>query len=168
MRTLVLNAGYEPLAVVSFKRALLLVLNNKAVVLEGLSEQRIRSATAEFELPVVILLSRYVRIPNSKGVPLTRRGVLRRDGFRCAYCDKSADTVDHVHPRSRGGADSWENLVACCLRCNNAKGDKTLSEIGWELTFKPKAPVGLIWSIRGAEREQPEWSPYLAMQRQAA
>ena len=168
MRTLVLNAGYEPLAVVSFKRALLLVLNNKAVILAGSPETRIRSARIDYELPAVILLRRYVRIPHSKGVPLTRRGVLRRDGFRCAYCERSADTVDHVQPRSKGGADSWENLVACCLKCNNAKGDKTLHEIGWELKFKPKAPTGLIWSIRGAEREQPEWTPYLQMQRQAA
>lgn len=168
MRTLVLNAGYEPLAVVSFKRALLLVINQKAVILAGSHQQRVRSASAEYELPAVILLRRYVRIPNSKSVPLSRRGVLRRDGFRCAYCQKPADTVDHVQPRSRGGANSWENLVACCLRCNNLKGDRSLAELGWELSFKPKPPSGMIWSIRGAEREQPEWSPYLALQRQAA
>lgn len=168
MRTLVLNAGYEPLAVVSFKRALLLVINQKAVILAGSHQQRVRSASAEYELPAVILLRRYVRIPNSKSVPLSRRGVLRRDGFQCAYCQKPADTVDHVQPRSRGGANSWENLVACCLRCNNLKGDRSLAELGWELSFKPRPPSGMIWSIRGAEREQPEWSPYLALQRQAA
>jgi 5-methylcytosine-specific restriction endonuclease McrA len=168
MKTLVLNAGYEPLAVVSFKRALILVLNNKAVVLAGSQEQKVRSATAEYELPAVILLSRYVRIPGSRQVPLSRRGVLRRDDYRCAYCGRSADTVDHVQPRSRGGSDSWENLVACCLKCNGAKGSRTLAELDWELSFKPRPPSGLIWSLRGLDREQPEWSPYLAQRSQAA
>lgn len=164
MRTLVLNAGYEPLAVVSFKRALILVLNQKATVLAGSETTTVRSASAEFTLPTVILLQRYVRIPNARQVPVSRRGVLRRDNFHCAYCGKSANTVDHVMPKSRGGSDSWENLVACCLKCNNAKGDRTLAEIGWELKFKPKMPTGLIWSVRGADRELPQWQEYLALQ----
>ncbi len=168
MRTLVLNAGYEPLAVVSFKRALILVLNQKATVIAGAANQRVRSATAEFELPSVILLSRYVRIPNARKVPVSRRGVLRRDGYRCGYCGKSANTIDHVLPKSRGGNDSWENLVACCLRCNNAKGDRTPAEVGWDLRVKPAMPQGMIWTVRGADREQPEWTEYLALQRAAA
>lgn len=77
MRTLVLNAGYEPLAVVSFKRALILVLNEKATVLAGISGAVVRSASSEFDMPSVILLSRYVRIPNARRVPVSRRGVLR-------------------------------------------------------------------------------------------
>ncbi len=162
MKTLVLNAGYEPLAVVSFRRALVLVLNQKATVLEQNGEVRVRSASNEYELPSVILLSRYVRIPGSRMIPVSRRGVLRRDGHRCAYCKRSANTIDHVQPKSRGGSDSWENLVACCLRCNNKKGDKTLSEIGWELSYTPRMPHGNSWMVRGAERVEPEWENYLA------
>jgi 5-methylcytosine-specific restriction endonuclease McrA len=168
LRTLVLNAGYEPLAVVSFKRALVLVLNQKATVLAGDQSAVIRSANDEFELPSVILLQRYVRIPNSRRIPVSRRGVLRRDNFRCGYCLKGANTIDHVLPKSRGGKDTWENLVACCLKCNNNKGDKTPAEMGWELKITPKMPTGVIWSVRGAEKEQPQWREFLAVQRQAA
>lgn len=162
MRTLVLNAGYEPLAVVSFKRAIILVLNQKATVLAQAGVSVVRSASGEYQLPSVILLSRYVRIPGSRVIPVSRRGVLRRDGHRCAYCKRSASTVDHIQPRSRGGDDSWENLVACCLRCNNKKGDKTLSEIGWSLDFAPRMPAGNVWMVRGAERFEPEWNEYLS------
>ncbi|MFM6971894.1 MAG: HNH endonuclease [Rhodoluna sp.] len=167
MRTLVLNAGYEPLAVVSFKRALILVLNQKATVLAGAANVKVRSATDEFDLPSVILLSRYVRIPGSRMIPVSRRGVLRRDSHRCAYCNRAANTIDHVQPKSRGGKDTWENLVACCLKCNNAKGDKTLHEMGWQLKFTPRMPAGSIWMVRGAERFEPEWDPYLAIAKAA-
>ncbi|MEY4425386.1 MAG: hypothetical protein RJB56_1013 [Actinomycetota bacterium] len=163
MHTLVLNAGYEPLAVVSFKRALVLVLNQKATVLAGSGEKLIHTANRDFELPTVILLARYVRIPGSRSVPVSRRGVLRRDGHRCAYCASPANTIDHVQPRSRGGKDTWENLVACCFKCNNKKGDKTLYEIGWELRVTPRMPTGTAWSLRGAERFEPAWDPYLGM-----
>lgn len=162
MRTLVLNAGYEPLAVVSFKRALILVLNQKATVLAG-AEDRVHSARQEFVLPSVILLSKYVRIPGSRVVPVSRRGVLRRDGHRCVYCTRSANTIDHVQPKSRGGKDTWENLVACCLRCNNAKSDRTLAEMGWQLSFVPRMPQGTIWTLRGAELLEPEWDEFLAL-----
>lgn len=161
MRTLVLNAGYEPLGIVSFKRALILVLNNKATVLAGSPEATVHSAHDEYELPSVILLARYVRIPGSRTVPLSRRGVLRRDGFSCAYCSKPANTIDHVTPRSKGGTNSWENLVACCFGCNNRKGDKTLAELGWKLNVTPRMPSGTAWNVRGAERLEAEWSDYL-------
>jgi len=89
-------------------------------------------------------------------------GVLRRDDMRCAYCGVHASTIDHVIPRSRGGADSWENLVACCLRCNNIKGDRTPQEMGWSLRFAPRPPHGTAWLVRGTERAQPEWREFLA------
>lgn len=161
MRTLVLNAGYEPLAVVSFKRALMLVLSGKATAVEVDTGHPVWGATVSYERPSVIVLTRYVRIPHSRRVPVTRRGVLRRDGHSCGYCGKSAATIDHIFPRSRGGADSWENLVACCLRCNNAKGDRTPAEMGWELLVTPKTPHGPTWAVRGVERTVPVWDQYL-------
>jgi len=163
MRTLVLNAGYEPLGVVSFKRALILVLSEKATVLAGSEELLIHSARSALALPSVILLSRYVRVPMARKIPVTRRGVLRRDQWRCAYCSKAANTIDHVQPKSKGGADSWENLVACCLKCNNAKGDKSLSELGWSLAFQPKMPTGAQWLVRGVDRVEPAWDTFLQL-----
>jgi len=161
MRTLVLNAGYEPLAVVSFKRALVLVMNQKASIVAADEQQLVRSESMSWAMPSVIILRNYVRIPGHRQVPVSRRGVLRRDAQRCGYCGGTATTIDHILPRSRGGADSWENLVACCLRCNNLKGDRTPSEMGWTLRLKPRPPHGPTWLVRGVERSQPAWDEYL-------
>lgn len=163
MRTLVLNAGYEPLAIVSFRRALVLVMNDKASIVEIVPEDPVLTTRSRFDRPAVIILSRYVRMPHARRVPVTRRGVLRRDAHRCGYCGKPAATIDHILPRSRGGADSWENLVACCLRCNNLKGDRTPGEIGWELRITPRPPRGTQWTVRGTDRTDPRWEPYLAL-----
>ena len=162
MRTLVLNAGFEPLAVVSFKRALVLVMNEKATVVAIDPEHPVFGTSGSWDRPSVILLRHYVRIPHRRLVPVSRRGVLRRDGQRCAYCAKSATTIDHVLPRSRGGADSWENLVACCLHCNNVKGDRTPAEMHWTLRIRPREPHGTAWLVRGIDREQPQWQEFLA------
>lgn len=161
MRTLVLNAGFEPLAVVSFRRAVVLVLNNKATVLADAGEL-LHSHDLVLARPSVILLARYVRTPYRDAVPVTRRGVLRRDLHRCAYCGKAASTIDHVLPRSRGGQDSWANLVACCVRCNGVKGDRTPDEMGWRMRVRPHAPSGPSWVVRGAESPEPCWEEYLA------
>ena len=160
MRTLVLNAGYEPLAVITFRRALVLVLSGKASVVAE-SGEPVVGPTEILPRPSVILLHRYVRVPYREGTVATRRGVLRRDNHECAYCGKAAATVDHVIPRSRGGDDSWENMVACCLRCNNTKGDRTLAQLGWQLRISPKAPRGARWQIRELERPSPQWDPFL-------
>lgn len=160
MRTLVLNAGYEPLSVVSFRRAVVLVLAGKAVVIAA-DDNPVRAGSVEIERPCVILLTRYVRVPFGRSVPVSRRGVLRRDRHLCCYCGRSAATVDHVQPKSRGGRDSWDNLVACCMRCNNLKGDRTPAEMGWTLRTRPHAPRGAQWVLRGAERPNPAWEEFL-------
>jgi 5-methylcytosine-specific restriction endonuclease McrA len=162
LRTLVLNAGYEPLSVVSFRRALVLVMNGRAIVVESDQGHPVRSVDGTWERPSVIVLTRYVKMPHDRQIPVSRRGVLRRDGHRCAYCGNSATTIDHVTPRSRGGLDHWENLVACCLKCNNKKGDRTPLEMGWRLRQDPKTPYGTAWLVRGIERPQPHWEEYLA------
>ncbi len=116
MRTLVLNAGYEPLAVISDRRALVLVMNQKAAIVAADAEHPVTGSTSSFDRPSVIILTRYVRIPHSRLVPVSRRGVLRRDGNRCAYCDRHATTIDHVQPRSRGGQDSWRTSSPAAWR----------------------------------------------------
>ena len=160
MRTLVLNAGYEPLAVVSFRRALVLVLAGKATIVAH-SGAPVVGSTLTLPRPSVILLVRYVRAPHGRAVQVSRRGVLRRDSHRCAYCGAQAATVDHVLPRSRGGQDTWENLVACCVRCNNAKGDRTPEEKGWTLRLRPYSPRGAAWVVRGADVRDPSWDVWL-------
>lgn len=160
MRTLVLNAGYEPLAVVPFRRAVVLVLAGKATVVAQAGAPIVGGSIA-LPRPSVIILARYVRVPHSRTVPVSRRGVLRRDAHRCAYCGSHATTVDHVLPRSRGGPQTWENLVACCLRCNNLKGSRTPEEKGWTLRMVPHAPRGSAWVVRGAEVRDPAWEAYL-------
>lgn len=162
MRTLVLNAGYEPLAVVSFKRALVLVMNRKATMVQCDEGHPVWGASGCWERPSVILLTRYVRIPRMRVLPVSHRGVLRRDEHRCCYCGKSANTIDHVLPRSRGGRDTWDNLVACCLRCNNVKGDSTPAEMRWSMLFNPRMPQGATWVVRGIERSLPQWDEFLA------
>lgn len=161
MRTLVLNAGYEPLSVVTYRRALLLVTTGKASVLAHGGDPVV-GPSCILRRPTVILLHRYIRVPHSDHVAVSRRGVLRRDGHLCAYCGRTATTVDHIHPRSRGGEDSWENLVACCLVCNNAKGDRTLAQLGWKLRVTPTRPHGPQWRIRELEKPAEEWREFLA------
>ena len=127
---LVLNATYEPLCVVSVRRATILVLTAKAVcVADG--EGILHSAMNELPVPSVVRLTRYVRVPYRTHIGLSRRGIFARDGWRCAYCRGPAETIDHVMPRSRGGRHAWENVVAACARCNHTKGDKTPAELGW-------------------------------------
>lgn len=162
MRTLVLNAGYEPLSVVSDRRALLLVATGKASVLEDAGDP-MRSPTRAWGRPLVILLHQYIRVPHTDAAPVSRKGVLRRDGHRCAYCGAHATTVDHVRPRSRGGENSWENLVACCLRCNALKADRSLESMGWRLRVEPVRPRGAQWRIRELERPAEAWRDYLRL-----
>lgn len=162
MRTLVLNASYEPLAVVSFRRALVLVMAEKATMLAEDDDPIQCNDGEQLPRPAVIVLRRYVRVPFRRQVPVSRRGVLRRDGHKCGYCGAGASTVDHVIPRSRGGADAWDNLVACCIKCNNKKSNRTPEEMGWILRTPLITPRGPAWLVRGTDRQHPVWADYLA------
>ncbi|MFE1357403.1 HNH endonuclease [Streptomyces harbinensis] len=159
-QVLVLNASYEPLGVVPIRRALILLLNDKAVSLED-SDALMRSATHAIPAPSVVRLKRFVRVPYRGAVPLTRRALFARDGGRCAYCGAVATSVDHVIPRSRGGAHAWDNVVAACRSCNHLKADRQVAELGWRLRHKPGPPSGLAWRIIGTGHRDPRWLPYL-------
>jgi 5-methylcytosine-specific restriction endonuclease McrA len=159
--TLVLNASFEPLSTVSFRRAVLLVLAEKAEIVEE-GEGEVRSAQVSLPVPAVIRLLRYVKVPYRARVALTRENLMRRDNYTCAYCgSKQASTIDHVVPRSRGGLHRWENVVAACSPCNSRKDNKLLSEIGWKLGFTPKAPTRIGWAVVGVGRYEPAWEQYL-------
>jgi 5-methylcytosine-specific restriction endonuclease McrA len=109
----------------------------------------------------VLRLTRYVRVPYRAQVPLTRRAVFARDGGRCVYCGAAASSLDHVVPRSRGGAHTWENVVASCARCNHTKADRTLVDLGWRLGTPPRAPSGMAWRVLGFRNPDPRWQAYL-------
>jgi 5-methylcytosine-specific restriction endonuclease McrA len=164
-RVLLLNATFEPLAVVTAKRAVVLMLTGKAECVEAtLTGAAFHSANLTVPAPSVMRLSRYVRVPYRAAVPMTRAGVLRRDGRRCAYCRKRADTIDHVVPRSRGGAHSWDNCVAACRACNSRKADKMLAELGWALAVTPRPPDRSAGGVMVLAVEPlPAWEPWLGV-----
>jgi len=157
---LVLNATYEPLCVVPLRRAVVLVLAEKAVVVEA-GKDVMHSARSSIQVPTVVRLARFVRVPYRREVPLTRRAVLDRDRHLCVYCDARADTIDHVRPRSRGGTHVWTNVVAACARCNHRKGDRLLAELGWHLALAPVQPPATVAVVMGWAKREPSWQPYL-------
>lgn len=162
-RVLLLNATFEPLAVVTAKRAVVLMLTGKAECVQAALEGAFHSESLTVPAPSVMRLSRYVRVPYRRSVPMTRAGVLRRDGRRCQYCGKRADTIDHVVPRSRGGTHTWDNCVAACRVCNSKKADRLLAELGWALETAPRAPHrhgGGVMVL--AVEPLPAWEPWLS------
>ncbi|NNN14834.1 MAG: HNH endonuclease [Acidimicrobiaceae bacterium] len=158
-RALVLNASYEALCVVSSRRALVLVLNDRAELVHS-SGSNFHAERAVFPEPSVIRLVNYVRVPFPSRIALSRRAIFARDGHRCQYCGAAAENIDHVVPRSRGGSHSWDNVVASCKACNARKEDRLLSESNFVLKSKPQAPRGRAWLIAiGSTR--PDWLEYL-------
>ncbi len=158
---LVLNATYEPLSVVNERRAVVLVLKGRAVVLEHQAE-RWHSESLTMSVPSVVKLTKFVKVPYQRAVPLTRRAVFGRDGHRCQYCHAPAESIDHVVPRSRGGQHTWDNVVACCRRCNVRKGSRLLDEAGLVLAARPRPPSQHAWvyATSGASFD-PAWRSYL-------
>jgi 5-methylcytosine-specific restriction endonuclease McrA len=157
-RSLILNASNSPLAVVAARRAIVLVLKDKAevVVSNGVVYH---SEHLEFAAPSVVRLRYFVRVPYRAHAALTRRAVFARDEWTCQYCGAAAENVDHVIPRSRGGAHAWENVVASCKRCNTRKRNRHYDEVGLKLSRRPAIPKdGFRLSLGKLE---PEWEPYL-------
>ena len=141
-KVLVLNASYEPLNITSWRRAVILLLKNKAEQVEHNG----KFIYPDFPLPTVIRLRHYVRVPY-KEIPLTRRNVFHRDGHTCQYCGDGGDslTLDHVLPRSRGGGDTWDNMVTACVRCNVKKGSRTPPEAKMPLRQVPRRPFSSLY-----------------------
>ncbi len=160
---LVLNATYEPINVCTVRRAVVLLLKEKAEVIEH-SEWQLHSANATIARPVVIRLVSYVRIPrDTHRRKITRRAVFARDDWTCQYCGSRSNlTVDHVVPRSKGGPSSWENIVASCAPCNRRKGSALPRQAGMNLTRQPGTPSPHVF-IRVASPIIPAaWRAYLA------
>jgi 5-methylcytosine-specific restriction endonuclease McrA len=145
---LVLNQNYEPLNVCNVRRALVLVIDGKAEVLEEHASV-ISSATRVFASPSVIRMVYHIRRPHPR-VKLTRREVFIRDNFTCQYCGRFGSdlTIDHIVPRSKGGPHTWDNLVSACKTCNHRKGGKALNEVRMTLRKAPIEPkAGMYYTI---------------------
>lgn len=150
------------MSVVNVKKAIGLLYLGKAELIEAQNGQLVRAVSVAMPFPSIVRLSVFVKVPYKK-IILSRKNILRRDGHRCQYCGR-ADlplTVDHVIPVSRGGEDTWENLVCACVRCNNKKGDRTPEEAAITLRRKPMRPnhVTFIRHVVGSLDER--WKPYL-------
>lgn len=135
----VLNASFEILGVVPVARAMTFLMRERAVVVDAIPGEMIRSAEAEFPFPRVVQFREMIRVPYRYGqAAWSRRGVLQRDAYECAYCGARGLTIDHIVPRSRGGRDEWMNTICSCARCNGRKADRTLEESGMVLRFQPR------------------------------
>lgn len=164
-KVLILNQNYEPMSVINVKKAIVLLYLGKAELVEAYDGKRVHSVSMAMPFPSIVRLSVFVRVPFKK-IILSRKNILRRDGHRCQFCGR-ADiplTVDHVLPISRGGEDTWENLVCACVKCNNKKGDRTPEEALMPLRRKPMRPnhVAFIRHFVGTLDER--WKPYLFLQ----
>ena len=159
---LVLNATYEPVNVCTVRRAAVLLLKEKAEIIEH-SAFELRSEHATLPRPVVIRLVTFVKVPrDTHRRKITRRAVFARDGWTCQYCGSRANlTVDHVIPRSKGGGSTWDNIVASCAPCNRRKGDRLPHQINMHPRTKPRMPNPNIFIQLAAPTIPATWKPYL-------
>lgn len=170
MGCLALNASFEPLTILPVERALRLVIDSKAEVLEVDSNRVFRSARHEIACPIVIRLVRFVHVPRRFRRQVTNTFLFARDSYRCQYCGRHRHdlrnreflTRDHVVPISAGGGNSWENVVTACSTCNNRKANHALEECGMHLLHPPTEPnyVELVWAVRRITEVQ---AKYIAM-----
>lgn len=160
-QSLVLNATYEPLCVVPSRRALMLLLDEKAELLHP-TDRVFRSERVTLAEPSVVRLRHYVKVPYQARIALNRRAVFARDGHRCQYCGAAAENIDHVIPRSRGGLHAWDNVVASCRPCNARKRDHLLEDSGMKLRRPPAVPRQRTFILVASGRIRTEWEAYLA------
>jgi 5-methylcytosine-specific restriction endonuclease McrA len=162
-RVLVLNATYEPINVCTLRRATVLLLKEKAELLER-RDGELHSEWLTMERPDVIRLVSYVRVPReAHRRRITRRAVLARDSWTCQYCGstKTGLTVDHVIPRSRGGESVWENIVTACASCNRREGNRLPKEIEMHPRKRPKAPGPSVFIQVASPSIPAAWQQYL-------
>jgi 5-methylcytosine-specific restriction endonuclease McrA len=161
-RVLVLNATYEPINVCSVRRAVVLLLKEKAELLER-GRWELHSENTTFARPAVIRLIAYVHVPRDVHQrKITRRAVFARDGWTCQYCGSRANlTVDHVIPRSKGGSSSWDNIVASCAPCNRRKGDRLPRQAGMHPRRIPRIPRAEVFIHVASPTIPAAWRQYL-------
>ncbi len=165
--TLLLNFTYEPLRIIDWKKAVILLYLGKAEPVSSY-DITIRSVSVSMGLPAVIRLLKYVKDGRRVYLRFSRENVYIRDNYTCQYCGRrfppSKLTYDHVIPKSRGGETNWTNIVTCCEECNRKKGDRTPEEAGMKLIKQPKRPVMLPGMSIKRRTIPPEWKPYLFLE----
>ena len=157
---LMLNASFEPMRAITVARAIMRVHEGRANLIEGTGEF-LRSPSVTVEMPAVIQLRDYVRVPVPRVPVYSRSGVLLRDSATCAYCRGPADTVDHVTPQCRGGRDTWFNCVAACRSCNGAKGHMNVRDFCGGLSFRPGLPPASMVPFLWLTATPKAWLPYV-------
>ena len=155
---LALNASYEPLTMVPLRRALRLVIDGKAEIVEAEHGRPVQSERTAFPRPVVIRLTRFVHVPRRFRRQVTNTFLFARDDYRCQYCGRPSSelkpreslTRDHLIPMSRGGLNEWTNVVTACSACNTRKANRLPDEIGMHPLHAPVEPhfVHLSWAVR--------------------
>ncbi len=150
METLVLNQSYEPVARISWQRAVMLLWQGKVEVVEEY-DQPIRSVTLEIRMPSIIRFLRGSR-RKGRGIKFSRDNVYMRDNCRCQYCSRKVSrpeaTYDHVVPRAQGGRTTWENIVIACVPCNQAKGGRTPEQAAMKLLSRPEKPRKMAGTVQ--------------------
>lgn len=170
MGCLALNASFEPLTIVPARRAVRLVLDRKAEILEVDDQRAFRSEREEVPFPLVIRLVRFLHVPRRFRRQVTNTFLFARDRYSCQYCGRHRSelrgrqflTRDHILPLSRGGGNTWDNVVTSCSPCNNRKGNRLPEEAGMRLLSVPSEPnhVHLVWAVR---RITPVQAKYIGM-----
>lgn len=164
-RTLLLSQSYEPIKLISWRRAFTLLTLGKVEVVEEY-DRDVRTPEITYKMPAVVRLLRAFR-RHRKPVKFSRVNIYARDGHRCQYCGRKAPmselTYDHVVPRAQGGKTTWGNIVTCCFECNRDKGARTPEQAGMRLRTKPVQPTWVrAWTLRVSSQSMPDaWRDYL-------
>lgn len=152
------------MSICNVQRAVVLLYLGKAELIASKDSQAIYSVSRKLPFPTIVRLLVYITVPYKK-IVLSRKNILRRDMYRCQYCGR-ADvplTIDHIIPKSKGGDDTWENLIAACVHCNNKKGDRTPEESKMTLKKKPTKPSHITFMKHFVGSVNEEWKPFLYM-----
>ena len=161
---LMLNQNYEPLTICSARRAIVLLFQGKAEMIETSDGLKIHTVSRAYSLPSVVRLWQYRRVPFRK-IMLSRKNIITRDGHRCQYCGtrRGSMTIDHVIPKKLNGVDTWDNMTCACVRCNNKKGDRTPEQAGMKIRKQPVRPSHISFIQRHLGDHDQRWRPYLFM-----
>jgi 5-methylcytosine-specific restriction endonuclease McrA len=162
MKVLVLNMDYSPINITTLTKGFKLVFKGKAEVVTHDEENPIVTDRKDYRRPSVIRLLRYIYLPYKK-VNLSRQNIYRRDDHKCIYCGDSENlTLDHVLPKSKGGKNTWTNLVTCCGNCNVRKGDTLLKDTDMVMRHKPFKPTYLYF-VEKIQKVRPDWKIFVGI-----
>jgi 5-methylcytosine-specific restriction endonuclease McrA len=165
-QTLVIDRDFQPIMIINWQKAFCLIFTGKAEVIKESDSRLIHSSYKVFKFPTVIQI--FTRVNYSVRVTLNRWSIFARDNFSCAYCGvvqtKKELSLDHIHPVSKGGKSSWENLITACQKCNQKKSDKTAEEAGLKMRLKPYRPVwspSFMMSVYQIKTINDDWKDFL-------